>query len=631
MKKPSRSEIASYLIRPMPETLTSRLFRDDRLCRDIEFVPTFAYPVDQSLAVNTESFVSAIRAAANGRKRFKLRAGKAVVGAALAQADDGSVSITIGKRRLLVNDADPLAGTRGIRVKALKRIFDNRSLSAQEEDAWCKLAHERVLTDLEYMEVMTAVGATPEAVDQELGKPKTISVADLVPKERAYYLRLVGKWQNEQSLMDYISGSLNIERRSLLGRHRAVALRRIAFSALLHPLVPFDLLADIKKAELEALLRSANDPFSIAFVFEVARAAALDDPSFLDVGTEALKKLFGNDVEAKARCVAFCAAAVATITRLRLIYDEAAIPLFWFRLAAFAHAGVVTNTFGVLSTADDFLKWINQAVGAEFVWHSIVDLRDAPRWEPDWIGPNQLYAELLGRVWGALQLTPESQRPAEWAAMLQGQIEEILRNNHSNSPFFPGPLEDFVPAANRPREQVFLDVEESLKKARTIDDIRGLVALTYLDRPSPEVADELRRIIEAFRATSVVAEEKDRLFFDSAARVATMVRSIPLANSVINECLRFAATEDVPLKHVIEVLQVALSACAAASNADEHRSMIGETATRFAYATAQRGEGHQQLIAIFDALARRDQKLIASLGRARAIVEAASLRASTAA
>src|SRR5580704_17886204 len=45
---------------------------------------------------------------------------------------------------------------------------------------------------------------------------------------------------------------------------------------------------------------------------------------------------------------------------------------------------------------------------ANYLWHGVIDRRDAPRWNPDWISPDQLYAELAGRALGALQMMPKS-------------------------------------------------------------------------------------------------------------------------------------------------------------------------------------------------------------------------------
>jgi hypothetical protein len=200
--------------------------------------------------------------------------------------------------------------------------------------------------------------------------------------------------------------------------------------------------------------------------------------------------------------------------------------------------------------------------------------------------------------------------------------------NQAASPFFPGPLDDFVDATARDRNQVFLDVEQRLKTATEIDGTKGLTGLLYLDRPSPGVADDLIRIIETSREALLAGTEKETAFLGTCARVAVTVRSIPLANAVIDESVRLIRFGSPSSELWGDLLGTGLLACAAVPNADKHRAMIGETATKFAYALSSKKQANVQLATIFDALGRRDPKLISTLGRASAVNEVSALSAS---
>lgn len=602
MKKPSRTALLAFILDAMPAEIKDPLIRDKVFTAKFRFKPGFSYKISDGLSVETTSLIDATRAAISGRKSAKVkitpeeRKEQAIK---LKKQKDNSVSLIFAKQKQAINikDADVLLSSRKARIAALKRVFYSRPLREAEEVAWEEIAARRPFTNEEYIELMSDVAATPESLRRDLGEPQSLTIDSIVPQSRGYYERLLAPWAQQQTLESFIEGDLAASRDWILKKSRTVGLRRIAFSAWLHQLVPSAILENVSEDELKELLQ-AGDPIS-------------------------LQKLFGDEARTTNRCKVLCAAAVATIARLRLVFEEGSIPLFWFRLAALSHAGVVADALGEPGKPDDFLKWVSGQVGAEFAWHTIVDRRDAPRWEPDWISPEQLYSELLGRAWNAINLMPEDKRPEEWVKIVKGRIE----GQRNVTIFFPGPLEDFLPStATRPRMQDLIDVENRLKSATSIAETQGLTALVYLDKPSSELADTVIRIMENSRTTVLSTADTDISFLQICARLSIIIPSRSLADMVIDECVRLARDAKTPVKRLIDLFQAALTACAVLSNHDEHRKLVGETATRFAYVMSANVDSSNQLLAVFDALGRRDTKLIASLGRARAVNEAASLR-----
>lgn len=532
MKPPSPATLAAYVLQPMASTIKTRMLRDAEFRRRAGFTGGSSSPITQSLVVSTDSLINALRTAMTGRKKTKIKtAEKKTVTAKLKSQPDGSVSLYVGDEGINVKDADIASGNRKVREQALGRIFNGRPLTKEAEGRWLTIAAGRRFTNEEIVDLFTDVAATPEAVNSALSEPQRLSIDDLVPKDSGYYCRLVGSWSGATTLKEYIENEMGSEREWLLRNHRPAAIGRIAYSALSPALVPVDGLGAMTADELKPLL-ARNDPFSLVFVFEVACARLKDDPAFLDLGSRALERLFGDKQKAMTRCTVFCAAVVTAITRARLIFQEESAPLFWFRLAVFSHAGVVTDAMGHMADADDFLKWANEQVGPQYVWYSIVDRWESPRWEPDWVGEDQIYAETAGRCWGALQAISETVRPARWAELLESQIKALAEEKHSISPFFAGPLDDFVEHRPHQRAQSLLDVEDRLRTANTIEETRGLAGLVYLDVPSATVAEDVLRILDGIRASAHEDPELEKGFLYVCARLAAVVRSEPLANAV---------------------------------------------------------------------------------------------------
>ena len=67
-------------------------------------------------------------------------------------------------------DADLLAADHKSRTRAVNRVFAARPLLAEEEEKWKAAADEGAFADREYVELMTALGGTPEAVRNEFAE-----------------------------------------------------------------------------------------------------------------------------------------------------------------------------------------------------------------------------------------------------------------------------------------------------------------------------------------------------------------------------------------------------------------------------------------------------------------------------
>ena len=101
---------------------------------------------------------------------------------------------------------------------------------------------------------MTALAATPEALRAHLRTLGHLDVGTIMPDEPSYYDRLLAPLGDSEHLLGFISNELAENRRLQLKRHSKQALRRIAYSALWQPLIPFELLASLRISDISAFL-----------------------------------------------------------------------------------------------------------------------------------------------------------------------------------------------------------------------------------------------------------------------------------------------------------------------------------------------------------------------------------------
>jgi hypothetical protein len=100
----------------------------------------------------------------------------------------------------------------------------------------------------------------------------------------------------------------------------------------------------------------------------------------------------------------------------------------------------------------------------------VVDRREAPRWKPEWISPDHLFAELVGRARGALYMLAENKRPASWVAAIDIATARLADGGNMLAAAFPGPFDDFRESQSSLRE-AFKEVDERLERATHLEEV----------------------------------------------------------------------------------------------------------------------------------------------------------------
>jgi hypothetical protein len=119
-------------------------------------------------------------------------------------------------------------------------------------------------------------------------------------------------------------------------------------------LVPFELLSEVDKTVL-LRINERHDPFSLIFGLELCGALIGNCGDLEDVGKKIFENLFSDSDLLKHRCKLFSACVMISSARLRSIGAALESPLFWHRMAALTHAGVLTNALSDIKDAQNFL------------------------------------------------------------------------------------------------------------------------------------------------------------------------------------------------------------------------------------------------------------------------------------
>ena len=335
-------------------------------------------------------------------------------------------------------------------------------------------------------------------------------------------------------------------------------------------------------AQLETVI-AREDPFSLLFVFEVAVRKAHLDASFVEIGSKALDKLFGDKRTARARADLFSACAVLSVVGLQRIAAIRRAPLYWRRLLAFSHAGVLTNALGGdLRGAKGFKKWVFDQFGVRFFWAALAERRLAPRWWPEWVDADCLYAEFVGRAFIALHAIPEQKRPAHWREVMERLQRELIERKQYPQMFFPGPVDDFRFSQGQLDPALFNQAVDALSKALSLDRVPGLLPFLHSARmsaqhvsfvlaslantPEPDSANEIPGFVNVLQA---------------AAQAAAANRTVALADAVAERALAVFHRADATGQE--KLLCIIVDAANAMPDEHQHLSWLGERLERLAF------------------------------------------------
>src|SRR5205085_475999 len=122
-----------------------------------------------------------------------------------------------------------------------------------------------------------------------------------------------------------------------------------------------------------------------------------------------LERLIAHPERLRSECVTYATAFVLATAFLGEHQTLRQQPVFWRRLAAAAHAALVTRILGAASESESsLLSWAMRMKGRIFYLSVLNDANNEPRWKPDWIEPRILAADIYGRVFASLnRMTPE--------------------------------------------------------------------------------------------------------------------------------------------------------------------------------------------------------------------------------
>jgi hypothetical protein len=538
------------------------------------------------------------------------------------------VGMSHGEHRFLLPYFSSLSPDQAERLKVFDRNADDVNLSNQSVNEWREILASRPLSNDEIDALRKQLEETPTRIayliSSDLAQRK-VNISTLIPKSERYFACLVGEYQQAQNIIDHAQGAAKehinqlISWRPFEGFLLSLLLSSHAFITLA---INTDELEKNILIQAFEWLQKGGDRISQIGAIEIGLSILDRHPEIEPFVQGMIEQIRDDNPEEKTSRFYLLSSLIilvdGEISRAKILPDK---PPYWRRLASIAQASLIERQ--VIKSGIDpahFAKWAEPLRLQNFYLQTIVDLRQEPRWLPDYNSPHQLRSEFIGRILGAShQNNTKIQSPALRELLFGNGPDGINSHIEHLTPFISGPLEGGLDALREPTDEILRLIEEGLDE----DIIRPqsftvLINSALIFRLKLLHAQLAAKTLRSVKHQLRQAESKKQLFsvLFGLARVAAVTRSGELAEEIriLTRRCRYEPGRDLSAD---EAMRIGLIAAAAHTDQTEWCEFLGEWITELAFQMLQPYE-MEGLLSHIEHLCRLVPELWCTCGRADA-------------
>lgn len=628
-----RQLLAAQALRLFPPSIR------DSLIADAEFRDRHGIHTDATitlgaigLAFKRNEFFSAVRAALGGATGVVVTAINETTWRIGTKANDGRRVITLeqDERKIALPGLLILSPGSKDRLSEFDSDAATAGVSDPTIDEWRRKIESAPIADEDFEDIRSELRNSPlrvaAAISDEIERGES-SVALIAPRGPRYYERLVGAWTGQGSLSEFVSTSGATHIRKLFAWHPAQGLK-LALLMSSHQSVS-ELIAGQQLplsviSEVFEQLAQVGDRLSQVGAIEIGLKLLPAYPELEAYLAPLVRQIVADDPGAEGRLTLVSGLIVFVEGEIARSRALAGRPPYWRRLASIAQAALIERELISAGVPPDssFSAWATQGRGQYFFLQTLVDLQKEPRWLPDFVRPDQLKSEFLGRLADAAQKHEADIRSDELRSLLlgngEGSIRSLLRFPF---PYLPGPLEGGIQARNDMPKEISVAIREQMQaKILQPNSFAALVNSALLFNIGPDYADvaasALRRAKYQFRGGG--GSELHFSLLSGLATVAAVTRSNQLANDVriltrgVRRRLRIGEED---------AMRICFIAAAAFTDRSEWSSFVGDWMTELAFEDLD-SELAVKLLSHIRALCQIEPALWQSCARAEAALTA---------
>ena len=529
-------------------------------------------------------------------------------------------------QRIQIKGISAIHPSMSVRLEGLNIAAAEAALPTDAHAAWSARLRDAPLDQTDIDGLNADLADTPRAMANALAasiEAREAPLDLLVPRGELYYRRLI-----RESDAD----SIDAYARDITGKSPATIRAGILDDArdmlLLasHPrIVAATGLSDLSADDLETLGRWVIEHGDLLSRIGFIEAALSQATAGSTIEAQLIELIGGIDAlsdHADDGELRYLSALIMLVDgELSRKQTLATWPPFRRRIAAIAQASLIARvTFGEVDTAQ-FASSAIEDRGWRFLVQSLVDLRQEPRWRPDYVGPEQLKHEFVGRILNRAGTIGVEALSESIGKLIFGEEPGSLQPlTHFPMSYWPGPIEGAI------NDEVQLSpasyqsgIEEALSHDNlTIDQLFMLINTNGLFRIA---SDQIDRTVDRIRQSGPrLFPTPNEVDIQSAlvglSYVAAANRKPELADQVRVVARRRRQSGDTSIS-IGDEFHLALVASAAHEDAGAWREALGPWLHEIAFSISTK-RAAQDCATWLGALCEIDPLLHTRVGRARA-------------
>lgn len=569
---------ATYALSKLSKALCSDVLSDGTIAQRFQIPVGHPLHLIEGVVVSRVALFAAFRQVLSGQDVPSIpdENGKRVA-VTISIDSEGNGLLDFSDRKVRFENVGLLAEDDHKRLECLNQVLTRHTLSRQTVEK-LRTAAAKPLSDADFLECLKTVATSHETL-RDVVNPKIearqIAYSDIIPSQSGYWEQLTATLTDSQSLPDFLNDELGSERAFLVGGEPAQAIRAISLSFCGPELVPIQLFRRLEADYVLSMLQESlkfSDHFGIIGAFEICSDWYPRDTRFASIGSDLLDALFANLDQLKDMCRLFGVGFILATVKLHQHQVLQRRPAFWRRVVAAAHGSLLARIIGP-SEIDPtpLLKWAMGIAGKAYYCSISLDSFDEPRWNPDWITPEMLVADVFGRANSAVRTLPEGHLNAQWSETIENAQSKLGRSVvHSTYPAI---------GESRPRIQPKLEeMGDLLPLYRkfvdnpSLDNFLASEPLFVSFGTPPESLTALLQVVSDLRQIPMKWDDKKvQHAIALAVYVAAQVKDRSLADAIAEHLIESAST--IGEERVAGELSFRLLECAAADSdrSNSHR------------------------------------------------------------
>jgi hypothetical protein len=595
-EKLSKSDIGAALLRLFPPTIRASVLEDDTFRQRFELSVDAVIRLEQSgVSFDRSKLFAAIRQLMGPEPSNVEVEAKDKLQWKLAFSENNE---TI----LLVREGVEIAlpNFRCLSPDSAKRLawFDGEAKKFDLNDSraknWREILESRPVDDEEVDQLLSEIRLTPLYVASSIAnhlRGEALNIFALVPSDIRYYDRLVGAFTEQSDLKSFVTTTADPQMREWVECKPFEGLKRcflLSSHSSLVQAVPISEVPRDESLRFFKWLEEHGDRISQIGGIECG-LANLDKLPELEPTILKLVQSFLNDNpdDVQSRPSLLCSLIVLVDGELARTGIARRRPPYWRRLAAIAHASLLEREIVAVGIPpSDMRDWAMSSRALFFYLQAFIDLRTEPRWLPDFVLPNQLKSEFIGRLVGVAHASADKIQSPELKSVLTSQDEGGVQSQLKFPlAFLPGPLEGGGEAIM----EMSADTEADLRKELEAEELTPnsfvrLVNSGLIFRIGPQLAQLAAQALRRakYQVRQVTASNEAFSLLSGLATVAAVTRSNELAEEVriLVRVVRRRPGIDIEPENA---LRIALIAAAAYDDQGKWCQFVGDWLTELAY------------------------------------------------